>query len=332
MPALYYTDEEAARALSSVIGNTRWEAVAIASGYLAKLGGSSDEQAANEIFQYRVHTRKRCMEIAGSLKERGFLQLLAPRERVGSAENPVTKLFPAAITERRFLYLVDELHGRRPAVCYSDERDTGHTLTDFRLNEEGLELPINVKNAGTRFERAHELVGLDPADCVPIPAYKAHLAIESVPNLLYVISVDYDLVGKLNNLIPQMLTGQEIVAWDMLNKYTGPRVRNAEDQFVSNMVEKYWEEIEKIAQNTPFHAISARRAVRVLQTKPERTPGIGLRAWGTGASAEVNVHISIKDETTLWEEVSQRIASRGIFDIVQAINRRHLEEVYDPEI
>ena len=62
----------------------------------------------------------------------------------------------------------------RKALTYSDDRQAGHSLTDFTLREGDLELPVNVKNAGTRFEKAAELVGLDPNDCIPIPAYKAH--------------------------------------------------------------------------------------------------------------------------------------------------------------
>ena len=81
-----------------------------------------------------------------------------------------------------------------------------------------------------------------------------------------------------------------------------------------------------------FRVISARKAIRILQKLPKRTPGIGLRAWGTGASAEVNVHISIEQETKSWMEIHERVSSRGLSDIIEAINRKRTEVVYDPEI
>lgn len=81
-----------------------------------------------------------------------------------------------------------------------------------------------------------------------------------------------------------------------------------------------------------FRVVSARKAIRVLQTIPRRTPGIGLRAWGTGASAEVNVHLSIKDETKSWTMIDQRVVNGGLADIVRAVNRKRTEVVFDPEI
>jgi len=72
--------------------------------------------------------------------------------------------------------------------------------------------------------------------------------------------------------------------------------------------------------------------MRFLQKFPKRTPGLGLRAWGTGASAEVNVHIAVSQETKQWDEVHSRIQESGIADIIDAVNRKKREWVYDPEI
>jgi hypothetical protein len=98
------------------------------------------------------------------------------------------------------------------------------------------------------------------------------------------------------------------------------------------MVAKHWEQFYREIENTPFRVISARKSIRILQTKPKRTPGIGLRAWGTGASAEVNVHIKVSEETKDWDEIFGRIKSEGLTDIIGAINRKKTEVVYDPEI
>jgi hypothetical protein len=329
---LTYTDREAAQAVVNVIGSSRWEAVTLAHGYLAMLGGTDDDSASRAMFSRGTQTLRRSRELIERSKSAGFLGLLPPRTKIGSAENPITKLFPATITEQRFLELLDELHKTRPSIDYSDDRESGHTLTDFTLKEDELRLPLNVKNAGTRFLRSQELVGIEPDDCIPIPAYKAHAALETVPNLLYVVSVDYSLVSALDAALPRLFTKDERIVWELLNSFSGALLRSAEDAFILTMVRKYWDQIRAVAKNSPFHVISARKSVRLLQTQPKRTPGIGLRAWGTGASAEVNVHISIKEDTTPWEVVSERLVSRGVVDILGAVNRKRVEEVYDPEI
>jgi hypothetical protein len=324
--------EEAAQALVSVIGESRWWVVALAHGYLALQRGETETQAARVIYGRGDSTLTSAREAVAAMAKSGFLSQLPARQRTGSAQNPVTKLFPATITEQRFLELGDEVTAARKQVTFSDEREVRHGLADFTLTEGDAELPINIKNAGTAFMRAKQLVGLEPEDCIPIPAYKANAAVARHPNLVYVVSADYDLIGKLNQLLPTLLSGEEAIVWQMLNDFGGSHLKNAEDKFIFATVRKYWDRIRPIAAANPFHVISARKALRVLQTKPSRTPGIGLKAWGTGASAEVNVHVSIEQDMTMWTLVRDRIIANGLADIVKAVNRRRVEEVYDPEI
>jgi hypothetical protein len=127
------------------------------------------------------------------------------------------------------------------------------------------------------------------------------------------------------------LDADEMRVWQSINQYAGARLKKAEDAFVATIVKKHWEQFRTFS-TARFHVISARKAIRILQTKPQRTPGIGLKAWGTGASAETNVHISIGTEMTPWESVEQRILVNGVSDIVGAVNRKRQEWVYDPEI
>ena len=150
--------------------------------------------------------------------------------------------------------------------------------------------------------------------------------------MVYVISIDYDLIGVLDSLLPRLFDSNERIAWDVLNAYAGARVRKAEDAFVATIVKRHWRKIASQVRPAPFHAVSARKAIRILQTKPQRTPGIGLRAWGTGASAEVNVHLSIADDTKPWADIANRIRVNGVSDIISAVNRKKTEVVYDPEI
>jgi hypothetical protein len=326
-----YTDQEAAEALTQVIGSTTWVGVTLAHAFLATLAGTSVEDAGRQMYNQGRLTLRQSRELLGRAIADGFLATLPRRERTGYAENPVTKLFPAAITEQRFLEHLDTLVSARPTVTYSDDRE-GASLTDFTLSEGDLRLPINIKNAGTRFNQAAALVGLDPDDCIPIPAYKAHAAIEVHPNLLYAVSVDYGLIGVLNTQLPKLLSREEAITWELLNQCGGSHVRKAEDAFVADVVRKHWTALKSAIADTPFHVVSARKSVRILQTKPQRTPGIGLKAWGTGASGEINVHVSIREDTTPWETVSRRIVDSGVQNIVDAVNRKRTEVVYDPEI
>jgi hypothetical protein len=326
-----FTDDEAAKSLLQLVGSSGWVAVALARGYLLARSGATDEVIARALYESGSFTLTKARSLVPEIRQ-GFRVLVPARERTGSAENPITKLFPATITEERFVERLDSLCERVPGLTYSDDRESGHGLADFRLNQGDLELPVNVKNAGTRFRRAAELVGLDPDDCVPIPAYKAYGALETMPNLIYAVSVDYDLVRVLGIEIPELFDRQESIVWALLNEKGGSRLRSAEDAFIFATVRKHWTALRDKIGERPYAVISARKSIRVLQTKPKRTPGIGLRAWGTGASAEVNVHLSIREDMTLWESIEERILSKGLGDVIGAVNRKRMETVYDPEI
>lgn len=302
-------------------------------GFLALHGGADEETAARIVYENCNLTLRRSREIVAQMPIEGLRDFFAPRRRTGSAENPVTKLLPATVTEARFAELLDALSDSECALSYEDRREA-RSLVDFSLHDThaGCSLPINVKNAGTPFEQAERLVGLRPDDCVPIPAYKAHGALEATPNLLYVVCVDFQLKADLDAFLPTVLTRPQQLAWNVLGQFTGSNVRDAEDTFIFRIVREHWDGIKARIRHPDFHVISARKAIRVLQTSPERTPGIGLRAWGTGARAEVNVHVSIDREMTAWRIVGRRILANGIKDVIRAVNRKIVEEVYDPEI
>lgn len=321
-----------ANAVSALLGTSRWAGAALAQAQVHLSSGGSDEDAARIIYDSGCFTLTKARTLIPQIKAVGFVDLIEGRTRTGSAENPVTKLFPAAVTERHFLACLDELTGTCPGLTYSDARFSGHSLVDFTMHHGEVLLPVNVKNAGTRFENAAALVGLEPDDCIPIPAYKAHDAIEKEPNLIYVFAIDYRLTTKIETHLLTHLNAQEAAVWKLLNAKAGSRIRDAEDKFIYSTVEKYWPQFTAECPLPGFRAISARRAIRILQTLPKRTPGIGLRAWGTGASAEVNVHVSIHSETRPWEELHSRILHKGLADLIQAINRKRTEIVFDPEL
>jgi hypothetical protein len=191
MIPLEYTDGEAVESILDVLGESKWEAVSFAHGYKAMMDGAADEEASRIIYKGGPQSLRKSRKLISDAKKGGYLALLRPREKLGSAENPITKMFPAVITENRFIERLEDLCEESAGFDYSDDRYSDHTLKDFTIIDKSHKLPLNVKNAGTRFEKASDLVGLDPDDCVPIPAYKANAAIEAFPHLLYVVSIDF---------------------------------------------------------------------------------------------------------------------------------------------
>ena len=315
-----------------ILSESRWIGACLAKAQVDLKKGRNFDEVSRNLYENSSLTLTKSKEAVKILKSKDFTSLLEPRKKTGSAENPVTKLFPAAITERQFLDELDNICQNRKTVDYRDERFQGHSLIDFTIIEGELELPVNVKNAGTRFENAAKLVGLDPDDCIPIPAYKAYSAVEKEPNLIYAISIDYSLIRKIERYLLTEFNKDEANVWRLLNDYTGTLIRDAEDKFIYTMVNKYWNIFSKEVALPVFRIISAKKSIRILQKFPKRTPGIGLRAWGTGAAAEVNVHISINEETKSWDEIFKRIKNDGIPNIIKAVNRKKTEIVFDPEI
>jgi hypothetical protein len=84
-------DKDAADALVNVVGDTRWEAVTFAHGFIAQQGGKAVDEAARAMYDRGPQTLKKSKELLGAVATRGFIGQLTARERTGSAENPITK-------------------------------------------------------------------------------------------------------------------------------------------------------------------------------------------------------------------------------------------------
>lgn len=332
MPIDPVAEHAAAEALVAVIGDSRWDAVGYARAYLSATRGANSTDVARVLSDSTSLSMRASTAAAVTLAVDGFFVRLVPRTNTGSAANPITKMFPAAITESRFEELLQKLKvDSKGALIYDDQRHVRHGLADFIVSTNGAELPINVKNAGTKFENAMRLVGLQPNDCVPIPAYKAHAAVERYPSLIYAVAADYDLLGRIKATIPAVFDEQEKIVWELLNKHSGAQLKTAEDAFVYGMVSKY-ETIRALGGTAPFVTISARKSLRILHTQPRRTPGVGMKAWGTGAQGETNIHVSIAGDMTPWDEIAKALLRDGPSAITSRINKTKTEEVFDPEV
>lgn len=245
-------------------------------------------------------------------------EVLAPGEprRIQAFQN----LIVGTLAERAFL----DDHLRQlesEGFELADLHETGENR-DYAVRRDGLELPINVKVASTRFNTALKVVALDPDDCVPISAYKAIGACERVPDLVYVDLVDFTLRGKVDSFM-DALDGSLSIGWELLSRYASTGSRRAQDRYVAHLFGLRAGGLKPLAPEvTSYRVISAQRVLAIMREAPRRVPGLGVKGAGTGGfSAEVNVHISVADEMRSWNEVADRLTAGGIAPLLKEIRR-----------
>jgi hypothetical protein len=204
---------------------------------------------------------------------------------------------------------------------------------DFGLQKDQVELPINVKTASSLFRNARTIVGLDPEDCIPISAYKALGASERVPGLIYVDLVDFTLRERVDAFV-ENLQGDLAIGWHLLSWYTGRGARRAQDRFVDTLFARHGSDLKRfVPSSSRFRVISARRVLAILRDNPRRVPGLGVRGAGTGGfNAEVNVHLSVQNETKPWDDIAAQCRRYGIQHVLDQIARTTRISVPDPQI
>jgi hypothetical protein len=202
---------------------------------------------------------------------------------------------------------------------------------DYGAQRDGLELPINVKVASTIFRKARQVVGLAPEDCIPISAYKAIGASEKVPDLVYVDLVDFELRERVDAFMDG-LDGPLGVGWHLFSWYGGSGARKGEDSYIAALFGVHGDELKALAPgSSSFRVISAHRVLAILREDPRRVPGLGVPGAGTGGFiAEVNVHVSVENETRAWDEVAAQLRQEGIQPVLDQIRRRSRVDVVDP--
>ena len=315
-----------------MLPDSRWQPAAIAAHLLRVRNAKDKTVVIQSLAETLKISKKYAGELLASSAKNGVLADLPQRVRVGSAENAVTKLFPAAVTERHFQDLLERLVSQNAEISYTDVRSSRNYADFIIQSRQGVgRIPVNVKNAGTPFRQAEKFVGITSDDCVPIPTYKAIGAIESEKNLLYAISRDHDLPETIGTILKNYMSNEEKIVWVAINAFKGKYARDGEDDFVYTLISKYWRVIKGQTVNRDFRLISAKRAIAIMKDSPKRTPALSMGGWGTGAAAEVNVHISILNETMSWDEFSRRI-NRGIGSVTRIINKTSLVRVPTPTL
>lgn len=205
---------------------------------------------------------------------------------------------------------------------------------DFGIFKDGLELPINVKVAGTRFAQAKEQVGLEPEDCVPISCYKAVAAadprIGKVPDLVFVHLVEHGLRGRVDGYMTT-LTGAEQTVWQLLTWYGGRGMKQAQDQYVDTLFASRGEEILNLSDGAAnLRVISARRVLSVMDQNRGRVTQIGVKSGQFGG--DPTVHVSRAEETIPWQALATLLRTQGLREVLRGIRRNQSRRSADPSL
>ena len=88
-----------------------------------------------------------------------------------------------------------------------------------------------------------------------------------------------------------------------------------------------------VSATSEFRVISAQRVKAGVRDGWERCPGLGIKGAGTGGfKGEVNVHVSVRDETRPWEEVADMLRNGGVQVVLDMIRRRQSPDTSVPTL
>ena len=204
---------------------------------------------------------------------------------------------------------------------------------DFGIEKDGVELPINVKVAGTRFDQAR-LVGLDPDDCIAINAKSAIHAADpkqgKAPDLILVHLAEFGVRERVDAYMAS-LTGPEAMVWDLMSWHNGAGLKHAQDQFIDALFARHGTDLLALSDGPRnFRAISAQRVLSVLHHNTERVTQLGARGKYNGESI---VHVSKTTEMTPWSALELIVRRKtGIAQVLDGIRHRSSEVVASPSI
>ncbi|HWH44109.1 MAG TPA: hypothetical protein VNT32_05225 [Thermoleophilaceae bacterium] len=218
-----------------------------------------------------------------------------------------------------------------PQFTIHDYHERGDNR-DYGIEGGGAELPVNVKTASTLFRNARQF-GLEPEDCIPISSYKALNAIRKVPDLVYVDLVDFKLRERTDAYV-EALGGELAILWDLFSWYGGKGAKEAQNRYVDALFAEHGADLDALAPGVGnFRAISAQRVLAILRENPRRCPGLGVKAAGTGAfNAEVNVHVSVAQETWPWDEVERLLLTEGVAAVRRLTTETETRDVPAPRL
>jgi hypothetical protein len=209
------------------------------------------------------------------------------------------------------------------------------TDTDFLVEDEsGRQVfRLNIKFHGSRFQKAQEMVGLDPEDTFALATYKIHGALlkqeaEHLPYIFVVIGVSGLSGAQVGALVPKSI----IDFVDLAS--SSPKVsgkRSIEERAVQAVLERparhgvdlQVASIMSQLANAEWRVISARRANNLLRDLLfERAYALRVRGFAQNyRGAELDMHFSVSQDLHPLQELLDTLGTHGMPGLVSRLER-----------
>jgi hypothetical protein len=202
--------------------------------------------------------------------------------------------------------------------------------TDYRLyNGKGRPVyRINIKFHGALFQRAKELVGLDPEDCFALATYKIHGALrkqeeEGLPYIFAVVGVRSLSGEKVGQQIPSRFI--DALAF-IYQSPTASGKRDFEDRIVEHLVHgdtPVFRSTYADIRAADWYVISARRADRLVHDMlydrvfAMRVPRFAQQF----RAAELDMHLSLSSDLVPLTQFLSTLREHGQAKVVTLIER-----------
>lgn len=256
----------------------------------------------------------------------------ASEERMGKARAMLGQLLLGVVAERAFEKIYKTRMGTSE-LTLQDFRDSRNE-TDYRvLNGQGRPVfRINIKFHGTRFRKAAELVGLDPADCFALATYKIYQGLqkhekEVLPYIFAIVGVANLTGAHVGQVVPENLV--HLNSLILASKISGKR--NVEDRIVLHLLDTPQAELIQAAINefrrqieeADWRVISARRANLLLREKLfDRVFAVRVRAFARNyRNAELDMHFSLEQDLTRLEDFLKLLRTHGLHGLTARLER-----------
>lgn len=247
----------------------------------------------------------------------------SPPDLVAKARAILGQLLLGVLAERAFEVIYRAELGTDD-LQLEDQRE-GYTETDYRvLNGGGRPVfRLNIKFHGTLFQRARDMVGLDPEDCFALATYKINQAVirereEVLPYVFAIVSVPGLTAEAAASVIPDDLLA--LAAFVHGSKM--PRKRAVEDAIIRYVAGPEVEPVvrERVAtfveriRTAKWRLISATKADRMLRELLfDRVYAVRVRAFNRNyRNAEVDMHFSLDNDLMPLPEFLQLVKDRGL--------------------
>jgi hypothetical protein len=207
----------------------------------------------------------------------------------------------------------------------------GRTSTDYNvMRGRHTWCKLNIKFHGTRFQKARELVGLDPEDSFALATYKICGAVDqqsrdTIPHVFAIVGVPEINAQAIGDAIPQHLKeAAALVSGAPAKKVAGKR--SFEDALInyiaSSDIAPFPKTYQQIAK-AHWYMLSGAKAMRLLKEHLfERVYALRVHRFARNyPSAEVDMHFSLKDDLLPFEQFLRRLQEEGTTKMLQHIKK-----------